>query len=309
MKVTVVGDTRWAHSAEADWLDGFRSEGWDVAGVHEVKASRSQIVGAARASDLLVWVGANRTHDRRVMLDAGEHCRTVGYHADLMWGLAGRGPDWLQAPSFAAQTVFTADGGNADRWVDVGVEHRWLLPGVRERWLRTPGAARSGMVCDLAFVGSDGSRYHREWPYRGELVSRLQAMCERNGWSFRNPGGLHRKVERSGRMNDFYRSARVTVGDSLCLDRENARYWSDRVYEATGRGGLVIMPHIDVLSAQAGSALPTYPWEGWDALEAQIGAYLADPVENTAQRQRSRAWAADHTYRQRVRQLVAEVGL
>jgi hypothetical protein len=106
-------------------------------------------------------------------------------------------------------------------------------------------------------------------------------------------------------MTDFYHAAKVTVGDSLCFDREYARYWSDRVYEATGRGGVLVMPHIDVLDAQFGGVLPMYPWGDWKALEAIVGRLVGDSGE------RDRVAAAcrgvtgrDHTYLSRVDELL-----
>ena len=44
----------------------------------------------------------------------------------------------------------------------------------------------------------------------------LRAMCDKNGWKFKNPGGDEPKIERSNDMNDFYASAKVTVGKRSC---------------------------------------------------------------------------------------------
>ena len=83
------------------------------------------------------------------------------------------------------------------------------------------GTYRDSYACDVAFVGSNGVGYHEAaWPYRKELLQQLRAMSQRNGWSFRNPGGDDPKIDRGEDMNDFYRSARVTVGDSSLLAGE-----------------------------------------------------------------------------------------
>ena len=67
-------------------------------------------------------------------------------------------------------------------------------------------------------------------------------------------------------MNDFYASAKVTIGDSLCLKKENSHYWSDRVPEATGRGGLLIMPKIEAIK-NIYKDMPTYEWGNFNQLE------------------------------------------
>jgi hypothetical protein len=133
-------------------------------------------------------------------------------------------------------------------------------------------------------------------------------MCARNGWTFRNPGGDQERISRE-HMSDFYASATVTVGDSLCPPRAQARYWSDRVPEATGRRGLIVMPRIDAL-AKLYPAMPTYPWADWQALENLVGRLLDDHA--------GRAWsvaeshavtAAGHTYLHRARTVLDTLGL
>jgi len=307
-RVTVVGNHLWPFSAEQDWCTGFRLRGWQVVEVSERESTAAEVVRAASRSDVLLWVSSSDRHDQAVMRRCRDVTRAVAWHADLFFGLSGRGTAWRESPMWAAEHVFTADGGNDDRWREVGVEsHRWMLPGVRDEWTARPGRLRDSFRCDVAFVGSVDS-YHVEWPYRRELVEALRVMCARNGWTFRNPGGSDRRVERSGRLNDFYRSARVTVGDSLCFDREGARYWSDRVYEATGRGGVLVMPRIDALAAQFPS-MPFYRWGDWNHLESTVGALLDDPMGVSDVVGSCRAvTAAGHTYGCRVDQLLEAIG-
>lgn len=305
MHVTIVGDGGWRFCAERDWQDAFIAKGHDAILLDEKTTASEEILRAAQRTDFLFWISSKSLHPKKVMRECNELTTTAGWHADLFWGLTR--PKWKNAPMWSAQHVFTADGGNDELWGEMGVNHHWLLPGVRKIWTERPSRVRDGFVCDVAFVGNDGSSYHRQWPYRKELLNQLRSMCDKNGWTFKNPGGSHRKVERNQRMNDFYKSASVTVGDSLCLMQEKSQYWSDRVYEATGRSGLVIMPKIDALSAQTGSWLPTYPWGDWGALERQIGAYLDSPVINAEARRQGNLWAQTQTYADRVQQMLKVV--
>jgi hypothetical protein len=148
------------------------------------------------------------------------------------------------------------------------------------------------------------------WPYRKELLAALREICRRNGWSFRNPGGDHPKIDRGEDMNDLYASAKVTVGDSLCLDREKTLYASDRAYEAPARRGLLIMPQLDFLDKDYSGHLPMYAWGDWDDLESKIRHYLTNEADNQAVRQETQAIVRDgHTYVHRVQELLQQVGL
>jgi hypothetical protein len=172
------------------------------------------------------------------------------------------------------------------------------------------GTPRSEYTCDVASVGSNGVGYHDAvWPYRKELLQQLRVMCLRNGWSFRNPGGDDPKIDRGEDMNDFYTSAKVTVGDSLCLDREKTLYCSDRAYEGPGRGGLLIMPQLDFLDEDYAGHLPMYRWAHWDDLERKIRHYFTNEADNQAVREETQAIVRDgHTYKHRVQELLRQVG-
>jgi len=307
MHVSIVGNAKWDYSAERDWQSGFVGVGHSCEVIDEKTSSAKTILGAAEKSDLLLWISANSFHTKETFQNCQSVVRVVGWHADLFWGLSRK--NWQNAPVWNADVVYTADGGHDDLWEKMGVNHRWLLPGVKSGWVAKRGVKRDNYECDVAFVGNDGSSYHAEWPYRGRLVGALREMCLRNGWTFKNPGGASRKIERDRRMNDFYKSARVTVGDSLCLDYDKSKYWSDRVYEATGRGGVLIMPEIDALKAETGGWLPTYPWGDWEALEGVVGDLVASGDRRDALSAQGKLWAGEnHTYETRVTQLLIGEG-
>jgi hypothetical protein len=305
-RVAIVGNHRWRWSAEQDWADGFRLNGWDVTEVDEREATGNEIVRIASRSDLLLWISSSDRHPQDVMRRCRTKTVTVAWHADLFFGL-NRG-NWRSSPMWAAEHVLTADGNPDNDWASLGVNrHEWLLPGVRDRWTSSPGRLREAFRCDVAFVGSAGGGYHRQWPYRSQLLERLSEMADRNGWTFLNPGGSSRRVERNQRMTDFYRSARVTVGDSLCLQQQGSRYWSDRVYEATGRGGVLIMPRIEELATQF-PMMPMYNWSDWFGLEGTISRLLADARERDLVRAECQnVTRSGHTYSHRVRQLLEAV--
>ena len=210
---------------------------------------------------------------------------------------------------FHTAYIFTADGDYQKEWKLYGKNHIWLPPAVRHSAAHF-GAFKEEYACDVAFVGSNGEGYHTDvWTYRKELVDYIRLMCQRNGWTFRNPGGDEPKIARGEQMNDFYASAKVTIGDSLCLKKENSHYWSDRVPEATGRGGLLIMPKIEAIK-NIYKDMPTYEWGNFNQLDTIVEELLKDEGRRKAITEKTQAITAkNHTYVNRIRQIIKEVGL
>src|SRR5258708_12315387 len=94
---------------------------------------------------------------------------------------------------------------------------------------------------DIVFVGSRG--YHSEWPYRPQLVDWLKQTYGSRFHHFSGEvesEGLKRGLE----LNQVYADAKVGVGDTLCINFDYPYYFSDRLFENTGRGGFTISPYI-----------------------------------------------------------------
>jgi hypothetical protein len=321
MKIAYVGNFEPEFSTENDVRKAFEYLGHEVIKLQEGdnhnpnKASITDIVNAALDSDLLLWTGTwADAYPLEVVLDLFHECAVKGIptatlHLDTFWGKSRGGRKWWREPMFHTAYIFTADGDYQKEWELLGKKHIWLPPAVRHDAAHL-GKFREEFACDVAFVGSNGHGYHEDvWGYRKELVDNLREMCRRNGWSFKNPGGDDPKIPRGEDMNDFYASAKVTVGDSLCLKKEDSHYWSDRVPEATGRGGFLIMPQIKALMRQ-GWLIPSYKWGDFEHLERAIEYCLNDPKgyegckkinqENTAKH---------HTYINRAKKILRKVGL
>lgn len=312
MKLAYIGNYGPPWSTENDVRKAFEHLGWEVNAVQE---NQPPYTIDLDTTDLLLITG---TWDEAVplveMLDLFHECAkrgipTATLHLDTFWPTSRGGRKWWRSPMFHTAYIFTADGDHEEKWKALGKNHIWLPPAVRHDAAHF-GKFREEYACDVAFVGSDGRGYHEDvWPYRKELVSQLREMCARNGWSFKNPGGSDPKIDRGEDMNDFYASAKVTVGDSLCLKKEDARYWSDRVPEATGRGGLLIMPYIRELT-QHWPGLPMYKWGDWTALENEIAYYLThDDVREGLRDDCQDKTAREHTYVNRVETMLKTVGL
>lgn len=314
MRIAYIGNFEPPFSTENDVRKAFEHLGHDVIKLQEDKFD----FGWLRyfeydlllitstwdsAIDLKNWVGIIKNCSERGL-------PTATLHLDTFWGKSRDGRVWWMNPMFYTAYIFTADGDYQEQWKLFGKNHIWLPPAVRHDAVHF-GQFKPEYSCDVAFVGSNGEGYHEDvWTYRKELVDHLRVMCRRNGWYFKNPGGDDPKINRDDSMNDFYASAKVTVGDSLCLKRENSRYWSDRVPEATGRGGLLIMPKIKELIHEYHSIFPMYEWGNWKNLEDQIKIYLDLPNVNQDTRlSMQKTTSENHTYVNRAKTILESVGL
>jgi hypothetical protein len=284
MRIAYIGNFEPEFSTENDVRKAFEYLGHEVVRLQENVVSLPVVHGEALKSDMLLitssWDSALPLRD---MMTTFYRCAesgipTVTLHLDTFWGKSRGGRAWWRNSMFHTAYIFTADGDYQDQWKLFGRNHIWLPPAVRHDALGS-GQFRAEYACDVAFVGSNGEGYHEDiWPYRKDLVNKLREICARNNLSFKNIGGDLPKVERSKDMNDFYASAKVTVGDSLCLKKEDSHYWSDRVPEATGRRGFLIMPQIDELERHW-PELPMYDWGDWQHLEETILYWLANKTE------------------------------
>ena len=232
----------------------------------------------ATATDMTAWLEMKR----RIGLP------TASLHLDLYAGIERRTGGLRTDPFWRTEYVFTPDGGSPEFFRRHEVNHFYLRPGVfGPECVR--GKARPEMVADVVFVGtgSVNGAYHSEWGYRRELLAFLTKRYGRRFVKHGNPpinGG--RSFIRGQDLNDLYASARVVVGDTLCLGPEDQReprfthqaYWSDRVYETVGRGGYLVHPRIAGIEDEFtdGEHLRFYDYGDFDQLAQNIDAALAD---------------------------------
>lgn len=319
MRVLYIGNFQPEWSTENDVRKAFEFLGHEVVKVQENDPSALQMLYQLVRRNGFDMVLMTSTWDEALplsaMLDFFKDCAdrgipTATYHLDIFWGSDRGDRRWWRNPMFRTAHVFTASNDWQREWQAIGVNHHWLRPAIRHDAAHF-GTFRPEMACDVAFVGSNGIGYHESvWPYRKQLVDFLRDMCARNSWTWRNPGGeLDKpnagKIERGEERNDFYASAKVTVGDSLCLKHEDSQYCSDRVYEATGCGGFLIMPDLKFVDEDFDGAMPMYPWGDFKRLEELVRYYLAHPDENQSIRRACQAISArDHTYVNRVEQIL-----
>lgn len=272
MKVAYIGNFEPEYSTENDVRKAFEHLGHEVKALQENQLPVVSNLSSTEIDMVLITSTWDDAINLPYWLGFVKDCAIKGIptatlHLDTFWGTSRGGREWWLNPMFHTAYIFTADGDYEKEWKLLGKNHIWLPAAIRHDAAHF-GKFRKEYQCDVAFVGSNGEGYHEDvWQYRKDLLNVLRNICQRNGWSFKNPGGDDPKINRDDDMNDFYASASIIVGDSLCLKKEDSRYWSDRVPETWGRGGFLIMPEIKAQIAMYEHAQPFYKWGDWDDLE------------------------------------------
>lgn len=224
---------------------------------------------------------------------------TVGYHLDIWWDLP-RAREMTTVPYFRMVDFFcSADGGHEKQFADVGINHRWFPPGVSE-FECVPGNPRKEFKAPLGFVGCWDGTYHKEWRHRQDLVRHLKG----HGCRFWPEPGKH--AVRGPDLRDLYASVDVVVGDA-CLVGPDGHYWSDRVPETLGRGGVLVHPRVQGMDAwfTPGEHLEVWDIGDWVGLDKIIAELQADPERRKALSIAGREHVLKHhTYTVRMQQVI-----
>ena len=117
---------------------------------------------------------------------------------------------------------------------------------------------------------------------------------------------------RGAELNQMYANAKIAIGDSLCLNFDYPYYWSDRIYETTGRGGFIIHPEIKGLDEQFeyGKEIATFKFGDFEDLKNKIDYYLEHKDEREAIRKAGHERTKNnHTYKHRWAEIIEELGL
>lgn len=273
--------------------------------LQENKVTTDEVVSTCqeRSVKLFIWVHTHcwfmtGSFDQYRMLDLlrKSGIKTASFHLDRFWGLNkadGREDRIGDHAFFRTDKFFSADGGNDEKWASRGINHVWLKAGVVERdcVLGRPSLQWGNQV---VFCGADG--YHSEYPFRTSMVNRLREIY---GSNFRVYQGI-----RQQQLNDLYATAKVVVGDHCFAGQP--RYCSDRLYETTGRGGFLIYPETEDITAEI-PGLVTYKPQDINDLIKKVNYYLADEnqTERIRKRSESHGWVKQNgTYTNRMIELL-----
>lgn len=238
---------------------------------------------------------------------------SVAYHLDLFLGLD-REHQVRDQPFFACDVLVTPH--RSERWGELGIDHLWQPPGVFHAETAEVPPDRRRWPWDVVFVGSHPYP-HPEWePTRSALIGAFEAeFGDRFAVLPAARPGRRKEALRGSDLQSLYATVPVILGDS-CMAGVAEGYWSDRVPETLGRGGLLIHPrvpgHID------GAGHGTWYEHAQDLLAFASGdpglaidaahAALADPEWAQEIRDRGRATVIGRdTYVHRMDTMLAHV--
>lgn len=314
MKITFLGNFGVDFSSETHHKKSLESLGHEVVALQETQASSEMVLDESMKSDMFVWVHTHgwQTPGSLSMENVLQYLKranipTVTYHLDLWLGLQRQEDLKKDAVYSHIQHFFTVDKKMAD-WFNenTDVKGHYLPAGVfGEEVYMSPKLPGEQYGHDIIFVGSRG--YHPEWSYRPKLIDWAKSLYKGR---FEHYGGDGLGVVRGDKLNQLYADTKVVIGDSLSLNFDYPYYWSDRLYETTGRGGFMIFPYIEGIEKEfkLGEELVTYKFNDFEDLREKINYYL----ENDEEREKIRKAGfertkKDHTYAKRWEAIIREV--
>lgn len=317
MRIVFVGNFSVSYSSENHHKSSLESLGHTVIPLQEGKVSADIVISEGILSDLFIWVHTHGWH----ILDSStykekdvlrvlknKNIPTMTYHLDLWKGLE-REKD-LETDSFYKDIghFFATDKLMCD-WFNENTEvyGHYIPAGVYDKEVYI-SKVESPEKNDVIFVGSKG--YHPEWPYRPMLIDWLR---ENYGEKFTHVGGDgDTGTVRGKELNKMYQNSKIAIGDTLCLGFDYPYYFSDRLFESTGRGGFTIFPYIQGIEDyfEIGKEIVTYEFGDFDNLKFLIDYYLEHDKERELIRKAGfLRTKKDHTYTKRWQQILKELNL
>lgn len=321
-RLLYVGNFSPEHSTENHVLRALRNNGHTVTPMQENDPATFSDLATEipTINDMILWTRTGWDWDRiypggeqqaladqRQMLRRARALRmpTVGYHLDIWWGLK-RQHQLRTEPFFEVDLLVTADGGHTEDWVRAGITHHWMPPAISKGEAKI-GKSAVEFRSDLAFVGSWQGGYHPESNHRAELVAWLKRY---HGYHCEFYPKIGEHAVRGKPLQDLYRSAKLVIGDSCFTGTGLANYWSDRIPETLGRGGLLAHPNVPGLENYFTDGLDLLTWDpfDFDALAGIIDGVLNDSVKADEIRRHGRKTVlANHTYEMRMTELWLEL--
>lgn len=314
LRVAYVGNFTQEHCTEVHVAAALEELGCQVLRLQENAADLTTIEKAGIGADLLLYTRTWGFGDRQAAIDMLRTVELAGtvtasFHLDLYLGL-NRANTLDGDPFWATGWVFTPDGDPVSEAVfaERGIRHVWSPPAVHGPECYA-GTVRREYVSPVCFVGSYPYP-HPEWTYRNQLVEWLSTTY---GAGFRRYGSGSMTI-RNGPLNDLYASVGVVVGDTLCPGFTKPNYWSDRLTETLGRGGVLVWPRVAGVEELGfdldGGHASGYTFGDFDELRHKVDWLIEHPTEAREMAARGQQYVRDHhTYRHRMAALLSALEL
>ncbi len=255
LKIILVGNYKRDWATEFYLALAFESLGHEVLRVQGNENNVDDIFKQSHGCDYFMYSPAflleeSFSHDGLWLIEQlkKQGTITISYHQDVHLFLNDRDQNvHLKNPFWACDYVFTADGGHDNEFRKRGINHIHLSPGAPEH-----ECYEANYICtfksDIAFIGTCSQFYfNKQWPFRGRLLEWMKRTYPDN-FRLWGPGSGNRpEAVRNQMLNSLYASVKIVIGDSMIADSANkspSLYWSNRIFEAAGRGGFIIFPKV-----------------------------------------------------------------
>lgn len=314
MKISYVGNRKnlasdgKSFNTEAHIALTLEKLGYEVNFIQEDQIEPFTLANRVEGSDLFLWTRTWRGEQARVHMSDLDAIKELGittasFHLDKYAGIqrdGGIGTDTFWKTDY----VFSPEGSTQSKAIfeSHGINQRYLPPGVFEGecYMAEP---IDEFRHDVVFVGGGSAYSHPEWPYRAQLVQWLQ---DTYGERFGKYGYPERTI-RGAELNQLYASSKVVIGDSLCKDFFDSYYFSDRCFEVTGRGGMLINPYIPGMTDHFvdRKEIVLYSFGNFEQLKFMIDYYIEHDDEREAIRAAGHLRTkTDNTYANRMKQML-----
>lgn len=297
MKIAYIGDFKLPYSTENYVVHALRENGCIVDTYPEQIIKREHIdVICDTQPDVLLLSKARIRGDRDWIINQFKrrNIQVVSWLFDIYVGFGDREFSVkMHHGPWAADVVFSTDGGNEQWFKDNRIYHKTLRQGIHG-----PEAVieKREIKNEIVFVGNTTS-----YQGRADFIERVK---ERYGESFKifGDGSEVRGLD----LNKLYQESKIVIGDSF----PSPKYWSNRVYETIGRGGFLVHPAVDGLEKELEyyKHFVPFTYGNMDELFEIIDYYLSHDDEREAIRNAGFEYVKENlTYTKRCQTLLQEI--
>lgn len=227
---------------------------------------------------------------------------TVTWLFDLYWDLpVNIGTRSLADPCFMADIVITTDGGHDERWKQIGMKHFTVRQGIHEPDHKMiKGGGKNVLFIGTVYTGDRRKivNFLRKYYDNFVIHGRLSGFPNIPEWA-----DEYRVKEVRGLKLNKVIGEGIVVGDSV----QSPYYWSNRVYEITGRGGLLLHPHTEGLNEEFEPYKEYIPYKRnhFGDLKDIIDYYMTHDKEREAIRDAGFKRCGQYTYETRVKEFLS----
>lgn len=293
-KILYVGSFNKFWSTENYVAAALNSHGYKVIKHHNAQSSHARFMGTMRLHDIDFVIFSKRSYGD--VAESIKYCKeqgipTVTWLWDKMFGYKHR----LPPHAYLTDLYYSTDGGTNLQYLQRRIENKVLRQGIPKSAYTPP--IKGDPRIHIAFIGS-----FKGHPSRNRLLRWLYEKYRytKGGLRFR-----HIQYKRGKQLTNVMSSISVVVGDSFPGDY----YWSNRIYEITGRGGFLLHPYTVGLDSEFtdGKHYIGYERDNFVQLEELINHYVRAKDERDQIAEQGWRQCGNYTYENRVEAILRDV--